>query len=209
MRFEIDGELDGPTNMARDTALLEARELACRVYYWNGPWVSLGRFQNPARDIVEGTQVPWVMRPTGGKAVLHGHDVTVGLAVPLRAIDCTPRELKKAYRRLIEPLAEALRHSGLNAVLAETTSHQSKGQKTADCFAFNSANDVVDAETGHKVCGCALQVTEDSILLQASIPYRTPAIDPAKVIREASTASVKAWDPGAFAANLEQALRYN
>lgn len=209
MRFQLDGRLDGPTNMARDEALLAMDEPACRVYDWDGLWVTLGRFQNAERDLVTGNQVPWVMRPTGGKAVLHGHDVTVGLAVPLRLIDCSARDVKKAYRRLIGPIVEALNACGLNAVLAEGTSHESKGIRTSDCFAFNSPNDVVDAKTGLKVCGCALQLTERAVLVQASIPYKAPLVDPAMVIKEAATTEVVEWDPREFGPNLERALRYN
>src|SRR5579862_8679410 len=91
-RFSHDGMLDGMTNMVKDTELLtgaEAGAAGCRVYGWDGPWVSLGRFQSPKRDLLSPENTHWVTRPTGGKAVLHGHDVTVGLAVPLDTLGLT------------------------------------------------------------------------------------------------------------------------
>ena len=75
--------------MARDAELLERAERgesAARVYSWDGAWVSLGRFQRPEKALLRSEEIDWVMRPTGGKAVLHGHDVTVGIALPLRDI---------------------------------------------------------------------------------------------------------------------------
>src|SRR5947209_12744701 len=99
---------DGPTNMARDCDLLanaEKGQPGCRVYDWDGPWISLGFNQNPQEDLLNPDLVPWVMRPTGGKAVLHGNDVTVGLALPLSA---PSRSIKSAYRAIAQPLIHAL-----------------------------------------------------------------------------------------------------
>src|SRR5205085_6034945 len=107
MTFEVDGRLEGHTNMLRDRELLsraEAGEAGCRVYGWLGPWVSLGRFQSPERDLVQPEATNWVVRPTGGKAVLHGHDLTVGLAVPLSALGLENRSLKAVYRAIVQPL---------------------------------------------------------------------------------------------------------
>src|SRR5687768_7523544 len=78
-----DPAADGITNMQVDIDLFHAAErgeFSLRFYSWDGPWVTLGRFQDPARDLLDPSLVPWVVRPTGGKAVLHGHDLTVTLA---------------------------------------------------------------------------------------------------------------------------------
>lgn len=72
--------------MNRDATLLadaEVGTLGARVYSWDGPWVSLGRSQSPERDLLPTNPVPHVIRPTGGQAVLHGHDITIGLAIPM------------------------------------------------------------------------------------------------------------------------------
>jgi len=124
---------DGHENMRRDASLLDAAEkegrLGWRVYGWAGPWVSLGMLQDPTRDLLDPDLIPWVMRPTGGKAVLHGHDITVGMAVPLALISERTREseerlarsVKTVYRWIIAPIVEALRECGLPASLAENT----------------------------------------------------------------------------------------
>jgi lipoate-protein ligase A len=213
---ERDGRLAGPENMARDAALLEQAERGipgCRVYGWDGPWISLGRFQSPERDLIADGEVPWVIRPTGGKAVLHGHDVTVGLALPLSCLatadmpaDRLARSIKAVYTLAITPIVEALRACGVPAVLADGTRHLSHGPRTADCFAFVSGNDVVDRRTGKKLCGCALRLTNAAVLVQASIPNGRPLVDPAGVIVNAADAESPAWDATPFAASLEDAL---
>ena len=192
-----DPPADGLANMALDSALLGAAQNGSalgRVYRWKGPWVSLGRFQNAEKDLLDPDGISWVIRPTGGKAVLHGHDVTVALAFPLGCLDADPRSIRSVYRAIVRPLVEALTVSGRPAALAEETRYAERGQRTADCFAFTSPNDIVDPATGHKVCGCALRVTDRAVLLQASIPTGPPLVDPTSVIRNATRMPDSSWD---------------
>ncbi len=208
LSFTVEGKLDGHANMARDLELLdraEAGSAGCRVYGWDGPWVSLGRFQSPDRDLVDPSHTNWVLRPTGGKAVLHGHDVTVGLAVPLDLLGLDKGALKAAYRAVVQPLVAGLRACGVAARLAEDTRWSGQGKKTADCFAFSSPNDVVDEATGLKVCGCALRLTDSAVLVQASLPNGRPLVRPESVIRSAAL-TYREWDSEPFAAALERAL---
>lgn len=206
--FSVDPAQDGPTNMARDRDLLvlaESGSLGCRIYAWNGPWVSLGRYQSPSRELVDPNSVDWVSRPTGGKAVLHGHDITVGLAVPLAYLGLESRSLRPIYRALVYPIVSALRSCGVTARLAEETSHVSRGIRSADCFAFSSPNDIVDEVSGEKVCGCALRLTETAVLMQTSIPNGRPLVAPESVIRNAAL-SYRVWDASGFAGALKESL---
>ena len=201
--------------MERDHVLLlraEAGEPGCRVYSWDGPWISLGMQQNPNRDLLDPDLVPWVMRPTGGKAVLHGHDVTVGLALPLPSlptempIDKLARSVKTVYRCIAQPLAKALQESGMPAELAENTRFAGKGHRSADCFAHLSPNDIVDTRTGVKACGCALRITKNAVLLQASIPNGPPLIDPKRLFEKPQPTTYQTWDSTAFAETLLKQL---
>ena len=179
-----DGVHDGHINMSRDEALLAEVSrggFSARVYGWDEPWVTLGRFQTPERALLPGAPIPSIVRPTGGKAVLHGHDVTLGLAANLDSLSVKERSISAVYRAIISPLISALRESGLNCDLAENTRFVASAGKTADCFAHIAPNDVVDVNTGTKVCGCALRVVRDAVLVQASIPAGTPLIDPTQV----------------------------
>jgi len=200
--IQCDGAIDGFENMRRDTELLSLAEKgdpACRVYAWDGPWVSLGRFQSPEKDLVDPHGTRWVIRPTGGKAVLHGHDVTVGFAVPLSyLVNIDHRSIRNIYRELIRPVVTALRACGVKAALAEDTRYSNKGNRTADCFAFASPNDIVDEATGLKVCGCALRLTQKAVLLQASVPNGKPLVEPVEVIVNAKKHIPFEWDSGSF-----------
>jgi lipoyl(octanoyl) transferase len=207
MKFSIEGPAPGATNMARDAELLtaaEAGEAGARVYSWMGPCVSLGRFQTPQWDLIKPDLVPWVMRPTGGKGVLHGHDITIGLAMPLAEGEY--RNLKKAYHRIIEPIIGALQECGLPACLGEDSRFHAQEDLSADCFAKAAGNDVVHRETGQKVCGCALRFTRLAVLLQASIPISEPLVSPSLVFREPHVYQPMRWDHQSFVDALSSQL---
>ncbi|MEO6907921.1 MAG: hypothetical protein ABI210_08530, partial [Abditibacteriaceae bacterium] len=73
------GAATGAWNMAVDEALLEgARDSGIpvlRFYSWDPACISLGRLQK-VPEVVRRSIFDWVRRPTGGRAVLHQHEVT-------------------------------------------------------------------------------------------------------------------------------------
>lgn len=188
MQVSKDGPLDGVTNMLRDSQLLTLAESgvsSLRFYSWDGPWVSLGRFQTPERDLIDRTLVPLALRPTGGKAVLHGHDLTVAVAMPLSD---SKRSTKSVYRTLISPFTRALNRLGRPAELGENTPFVTPDLRSADCFRHISPNDVINPNTGKKLIGCALRITRTGVLAQCSIPLSLPLIDPARIYENAHVA---------------------
>lgn len=170
---------DGLFNMARDAELLGRGERALRVYRWDGPWVSLGRFQAAKDALVSDCKVPHVVRPTGGGAVLHGHDVTIALVFPSES-----RSVKADYERATALILVALNGCGVSAQLAKKGFPSGIGLIN-DCFAHSSPCDIVN-EYGQKICGCALRRTRNTVLLQASIPTGEPLIEPNTVIQRAT-----------------------
>jgi lipoate-protein ligase A len=163
--------------MDRDRGLWDSGEAIGRVYTWDGVWISLGKSQTPDRVLLPGVDIPTVPRPTGGKAVLHGHDITIGASVPLAVLGITDeRQIKAIYRRVCEPLATGLTSAGIPTVLAEGTQFVDHRASGADCFAVVSPNDLIHPDTGQKVCGCALAVSSRAVLIQASVPIRRPYI---------------------------------
>jgi lipoate-protein ligase A len=198
--------------MSADAALLDRvgeEEIFVRLYCWSGPWITLGRFQRPERALVDQHSVPFVRRPTGGKAVVHGHDATVAIAVGLRRLGTTARDIRTIYRSLVSPLARALTDAGLPAILAESTPFSRVGDEgSGDCFAFRSPNDVVDPVSGAKVCGCALRVSGRAALLQASIPVHPPLIQPERVLRGALPMPIPPkWNPERLPDALQERLQ--
>jgi lipoate-protein ligase A len=170
--------------MSRDADMLRAGVPAARVYYWDGPWVSLGRSQVAEKVLLDPEGVRWVKRPTGGSAVLHGHDVTVSLV--LRVV--RERSIRDTYRTAIAPLVGALRRFGIDAELGEDSPYVSVGARAVDCFKHISPNDVIDLRTGRKLIGTAMRVTGGFALAQCSIPVGYPLLDPAAMYASPHTA---------------------
>jgi len=171
---------DGDSNMRRDEDLLALEVPVIRIYGWTEAWVTLGRYQN--RDgLKAGLSVPTTVRPTGGRAVLHGHDLTVGMAVNYRDLGTQPRKLRETYRAITRPLIAGLVAAGIPAGLGEELANTGRTRGSADCFLAASDNDIVNLTTGAKVCGCALRMDRDRALIQASIPVEAPWIDPNEV----------------------------
>ncbi len=198
--------------MSTDRRLLTCAEVGAilgRLYTWSEPWVTLGCFQDPRKDLVPECAVPWIMRPTGGRGVLHGHDVTLGFAAPLSIFDKSGggRRLRAIYRAIAQPLIEGLQAGGVNAVLGEDTLFASRLGTGADCFAHVSANDIVEPKTGAKVCGCALKVSSAAVLLQASIPVGSPLVDPRAVFPDGQTLCGSPLRVEEFAMAFENAVR--
>lgn len=88
LRVLIDPPLDGPTNMGRDEALLDAvgagdSPATLRFYQWSQPTISLGYFQPYAalETSPAAGRFPVVRRTTGGGAILHDRELTYCLAV--------------------------------------------------------------------------------------------------------------------------------
>jgi lipoate-protein ligase A len=91
LRWIIDAPADGPTNMARDEAILTAvgrgeSPATLRFYRWSPPTISLGYFQAYAEYEAlppPAGQLAVVRRQTGGGAILHDLELTYSITLPL------------------------------------------------------------------------------------------------------------------------------
>jgi len=158
--------------MIRDRDLLDSarRGLAvCRVYQWDADAVTLGRFQKVERVLPCSESRPrWFRRPTGGKAVQHGRDLTVAIALPRIAQPATLRQIGAIYEVLVRPLLLSFRDVGIPAGIGSEFCSRINGE---DCFGVATKYDLVYQGTGAKLGGCALRVEESAVLLQPSFPY--------------------------------------
>ena len=88
LRVWRDPSVAGELNMAADEALArrseETNSVLMRLYGWQPHTVSLGCFQKIEDFSSTRFLAHWpvVRRPSGGGAIIHGTDVTYGLAVP-------------------------------------------------------------------------------------------------------------------------------
>ena len=155
----------GPLNMALDQAMLDAAERGLamlRLYRWDPPCLSFGR-NEPAlrrydRARIEALGLSVVRRPTGGRAVWHAGELTYALASPADRFG----DLRTAYRRIHEMLAEALAALGVRPTLAAPPGMAAPLDAGA-CFAAPAGGEVLVG--GGKVIGSA-QVRQGSALLQ-------------------------------------------
>lgn len=201
-------EETGPFNMGLDEAALRT---ACehgiatlRLYTWAGPWLSLGyaqrRITGERRTACERAGIGIVRRTTGGRAVLHGRDLTYSLAAPEGMLR---PGLRDSYDQVATALLGAIRSLGAEQARRAPARPGAAPSKNFDCFAEPAGDEiVVDAE---KLVGSAQRRRGGAVLQHGSIRV---AADPAALAAAAGidpTASVSLAELGVETS--EEALR--
>lgn len=162
--------------MTADVAMLRAvadgAPSALRLYQWNPPALSLGRFQ-PAADVDDeacrraGVEV--VRRPTGGRALLHGGDLTYAVAMPRPA--GAAGSVDAVYCRLAAALVAGLAQLGVDASVA-----RHDGRATGPvCFTSMEGADLRVGE--RKLCGSAQVRRGGAVLQHGSVLLRRLPVD--------------------------------
>ncbi|PJK17599.1 octanoyltransferase [Chryseomicrobium excrementi] len=173
--FINSGKQDAAYNMALDEALLEwhAEGLippVIRFYQWEPAALSIGYFQRVERDIhlpaVKEMGLGFVRRPTGGRAVLHEHELTYSVIVSEDYPDM-PKTVTEAYRVISEGILQGFRNLGLQAEFSVPKSESQREAlsqpKSAVCFDAPSWYELV--VEGKKVAGSA-QTRQKGVILQ-------------------------------------------
>jgi lipoate-protein ligase A len=158
-------------NMAIDEAVFrlnrpEGLPPTLRFFGWNPPAVSLGYFQKIFQEINvdfcrrEGIDI--VRRPTGGKAVLHEHELTYSLVA---AIDhpLFTADILETYRVISSCIVEALNRLGLAPEMVSQGRSAAGTPLEGYCFAAPSKYELL--VDGRKICGSA-QVRGGGVFLQ-------------------------------------------
>lgn len=174
-------------NMAVDEAVfrLNRREglpPTLRFFGWKPPAVSLGYFQKTFREIdvaaCRQAGIDVVRRPTGGKAVLHEHELTYSLVAaadhPLFTLD-----IIGTYRAVSACIVEALRRLGLAPEIAFEGRSAAGTPLEGYCFAAPSRYEILVG--GRKICGSAQVRAGGSFLQHGSLladmdPVRTASV---------------------------------
>ncbi len=177
-RLIEDGAGDASRNMHRDEALFEAVAAnqsppSLRLYEWNRPSVSIGRFQSIERTVrakdCERLGVPIVRRITGGRGILHGHDLTVSAAGRVEP----GLNTLAIYAWLARGFIAAFTLLDIPAKMG-TCAAKRPTETLGDCFACVSQADVIHTVSGSKLLGAALHLRHNAqqnvFLLQASVP---------------------------------------
>jgi lipoate-protein ligase A len=156
--------------MAIDEALFRVHQReggapVLRFFGWQGPAVSLGYFQDAEAEIdcpyCRERGIKIVRRPTGGKAVLHGGDLTYSLI----AREDTPLfspDVVETYRTISGCIIRGLAKSGIGVQIVEE-GRDGIGSAAGFCFATPYKNELLAG--GRKICGSA-QVRARGVFLQ-------------------------------------------
>ena len=167
----------GADNMALDEALMDrARETGdwiLRVYSWSTPTLSLGRNQRAQGsydlDRLRAHGVDVVRRPTGGRAILHHHEVTYSVTAPV----ATAGDLRESYGRINRLLLAGLRNLGVDTKVVARSDAAVPDQDPSSaagllpCFHHPSIGEITFA--GRKLVGSAQWRRQDALLQHGSI----------------------------------------
>jgi len=165
------GPRSGDWNMALDRVLLEAvadgEAPVLRFYSWSRPTLSFGRMQRPPQDLLRRCAESGVMavrRPTGGKAILHHHEVTFSIVAPSAGLG----SIIESYRVFARAIAAGLRTLGVESTLCEPREAPRRGDLL--CFAAPAQCDLEIG--GKKLLGSAQARHGGALLQQNSLPLR-------------------------------------
>jgi lipoate-protein ligase A len=129
-RLIFTGAADASVNMAIDEAtliLVAERRVppTVRIYHWDVPCYTLGCLQSSAdlREFTRHGEFKCVRRLTGGKACLHGGDLSYSLIVSLEDT-LIPANVLDSYERISFGVIEGLRLLGIDARYAPPTEVQ-------------------------------------------------------------------------------------
>ena len=161
-------QLDGAWQMAIDRWMLECRQPMLRLYRWRRPTLSLGHHQRRLEphwlELARRQVIDLVRRPSGGRAVLHGGDLTYALVWP-----DAPGSREQVYRRACAWLQQAFTGLGLPLDFGR----QAASAQPASCFALSTAADLVHAD-GSKRIGSAQLWRQGCLLQHGSIQIDPP-----------------------------------
>ncbi|MEM1070301.1 MAG: biotin/lipoate A/B protein ligase family protein [Planctomycetota bacterium] len=168
-------------NMSIDQALLEitgnTRVPTLRLYTWCEPTLSLGYFQKRGdrQTHQDSLSIDAVRRSTGGGAIVHHHELTYSLFLPIEPTSGSQRRL---YSQVHKVIAAALKAFGVTAV-----PFRMLGQSTSDspndpflCFQRRTDEDLI--VSGYKILGSAQRKSRGAVLQHGSLLLRSSPWSP-------------------------------
>lgn len=168
--------LSASENMARDEYLFnlchERKMGFFRLYSWDIPSFSFGVSQKITRavdvDFIERNGCAYVRRITGGKTVLHNHEITYAV-ISSEDIFYKDNDLYRSYMLISKVLVDAFRALGMDAYLSGgVPDHLSLSKSSNPCFSFPTPNEIEIG--GKKIVGSAQKRDNKALLQHGSIP---------------------------------------
>jgi lipoyl(octanoyl) transferase len=181
-RYIDEGENSAFYNMALDEAIATAvrKELSpptLRLYGWDRSSVTIGCFQKSS-DIdnvyCKSMGIPVVRRPTGGRGILHGNELTYSFSANTDA-GLFSHGLIDSYRKISEAFGLAFTKLGIVPEIKLTRKicgGSEKGQPPRTPLCFHSVSYGEISLNKRKIVGAAQKRWRDGLLQQGSVPVR-------------------------------------
>ena len=178
-KFAFTPELPGIVNMEIDLRLGRDTLLsvpAVRFFTWESDAISLGRNQDPGKridfDLCSRDGIEIVRRPTGGRELLHGHDLCYSVVWPTLG-SLTAIEAGEIFGRINDILVSALQR--LNVKASWRRFSKRHGASSDPCFALIDRREI--SVGGKKLLASAQRVFGKAVLQQGSMPLVEPTVD--------------------------------
>ncbi len=174
-RLIESGRGDAAYNMALDEAIAAAVRRGdspptLRLYGWCQPSVSLGSFQKITdidRSYCAAHDVHVVRRPTGGRGILHGEELTYSFSA--RNEGLFSLGLLDAYRKISSAFSLGLQRLGLSVKIQTRRERGTNLARSPLCFQSTSYGELTI--NGKKLIGSAQKRWSEGFLQQGSIPF--------------------------------------
>jgi lipoate-protein ligase A len=176
-RFINSGKLTGAQNMALDMAMTEAVARGealptLRVYAWQPHAISLGYHQSENDIELETCKkdaVDVVLRPTGGRAILHANELTYAVSIPPTS-PFFDKDILAVYDVISRCLVASLKVLDINVDFErarKTPKDFSRGELSSLCYASSVQYEISIGK--RKLVGSAQRRINGSVLQHGSI----------------------------------------
>jgi lipoate-protein ligase A len=164
-------------NMALDEAIAvtvrkDHTPPTLRLYGWSASSISIGYFQKNSDldiDYCRQHNVPVVRRLTGGRAILHGEEITYSFSAGVSGL--FSQGLYGSYKKLSTALGLALSKIGITPEMRFTKrAPRSSGHQTKSPMCFQAISYGELMAGNRKIVGSAQKRWSDGFLQQGSIP---------------------------------------
>ncbi len=162
-------------NMAIDEALFKyvlkkKGDSVLRFYRWEKPTLSIGYHQRVKEvanlEYLNKMGIELVRRITGGKAVLHDHEITYSFSSS-NPLFIENKGVLESFFMISSALIEGLKILGISAYLS-SRKYETLYKSNLPCFSYPTGNEII--VNGRKLVGSAQKRTKDALLQHGSIP---------------------------------------
>jgi lipoate-protein ligase A len=186
-RFLYTGKNDAFFNMALDEALLtlcqeKGAPPVLRIYQWEPKAVSIGYSQKIEKSVdlkkCKENNVDVVRRITGGRAVLHGNDLTYSICAAKDYFDLLGESVNETYKRISLAFLKSLELLNIEGEWQEKSPGEdwlNPSEFSKPCFSSSVRYEIKVA--GKKLMGSAQRRFQNSFIQQGSMPLNNQNID--------------------------------